>query len=97
VVVDPSVAEQDELSGSGVRGRTIVAIILFVCAIPLFVWDWKSDSSLNLPTVVAINMMAAGLRLLYWNTARSERAREQARRFEGHLKCERSSQKTENI
>jgi hypothetical protein len=94
VVVDPSVAEKDELSGSWVRWRTTIAIILFAGAIPLFLWDWKSDGSLILPTVVGINMIVAGLRLLYWNTARSERNREQAQRFEEHLKREGSGQKT---
>jgi hypothetical protein len=97
VVIDPSFAEKDELSGSWVRRRTILAIILFVCAIPLFVWDWKSDGSLILPTVVGINMVVLGLRFLYWNTARSERAREQARRLEEHLRREESLRKPENI
>jgi hypothetical protein len=97
VVIDPSVAEKDELSRSRVRRRTILAIILFVCAIPLFVWDWKSDGSLILPTVVGINMIFLGLRFLYWNTARNERAREQVRRLEEHLRREESGRKTENI
>jgi hypothetical protein len=61
VVVDSSVAEKDELSGSWVRWRTTLATILFACAIPLFVWDWKLDGSLILPTVVGINMIVAGL------------------------------------
>jgi hypothetical protein len=95
VVTDPSVVEKDELSGSWVRWRTTLAIVLFMGAIPLFVWDWKSDYSLILPTVVGINMIVAGLRLLYWNTVRTERNREQARRFEDHVKRERS--KPENI
>lgn len=97
VVIDPSVAEKDELSRSRVRRRTILSIVLFLCAIPLFVWDWKSDGSLILPTVVGINMIFLGLRFLYWNSARNERAREQVRRLEEHLRREESGRKSENI
>jgi hypothetical protein len=97
VVIDPSVAEKDELSASWVRRRAILAIVLFVCAIPLFVWDWKSEGSLILPTVVGMNMIFLGLRFLYWNTARNERAREQGRRREEHLRREEPGLKAKNI
>src|SRR5689334_20745808 len=46
VVVHPSIAEKDELSAPSVRRRTIIAIVSFLCAIPLFVWDWKTGSYL---------------------------------------------------
>ena len=91
VVLNPSLAEKDELSASSVRRRTIIAIVSFVCAIPLFVWDWKTGSYLILPTVVGINLIVLGLRLLYWNTARSDRMREQAHRLENHLRREEES------
>jgi hypothetical protein len=97
VVIDPSVAQKDELSASWVRRRAILAIVLFVCAIPLFVWDWKSEGSLILPTVVGMNMIFLGLRFLYWNTARNERAREQGRRREEHLRREEPGLKAKNI
>jgi hypothetical protein len=32
-----------------------------------------------------------GLRLLYWNTARSDRSKEQARRLKNHLRREQES------
>jgi hypothetical protein len=91
VVVNSSLAEKDELSASWVRRRKIMAIGSFGCAIPLLVWDWTTGSYLILPTVVGINLIVLGLRLLYWNTARSDRSKEQARRLKNHLRREQES------
>lgn len=88
VIVDSSVARKDELSPSWVRRRKILAIVSFVCAVPLFVWDWKTGGYLILPTVVGINLVFLGLRLLYWNTALRDRTRERARRLKNHLRRE---------
>lgn len=91
VVVNPSVAEKDELSASWVRRRKIIAIVSFLGAIPLVVWDWRTGSYLIVPTVVGINLIVFGLRLLYWNTARSDRSQEQSHRLESHRRREAES------
>ena len=91
VVVNPSLAEKDELSGSRVRRCKIMAMASVVCAIPLLEWDWRTGSYLILPTVVAINLIFLGLRLLYWNTARGDRSKEQVRRLKDHLLREEES------
>jgi hypothetical protein len=91
VIVNPSVAEKDELSASWVRRRKIIAIASFLGAIPLLVWDWRTGSYLIVPTVVGINLIVFGLRLLYWNTARSDRAQEQSHRLESHRRREAES------
>src|SRR5215469_15128441 len=69
----PSVAAKDDVSLSSVRKRGIVAVVLFIAALPLIWWDWHAGSGLILPTVLGINMIFAGLRLLQWNTARQHR------------------------
>jgi hypothetical protein len=91
VVVNPSVAEKDELSASWVRRRKIIAIASFLGAIPLLVWDWRTGSYLIVPTVVGINLIVFGLRLLYWNAARSDRSQEQSHRLESHRRREAES------
>jgi hypothetical protein len=91
VVVNPSVAEKDEMSASWVRRRKIIAIASFLGAIPLLVWDWRTGSYLIVPTVVGINLIVFGLRLLYWNTARSDRSQEQFHRLESHRRREAES------
>jgi hypothetical protein len=88
VVVNPSVAEKNELSASWVRRRKIIAIAAFLGAIPLLVWDWRTGSYLIVPTVVGINLIVFGLRLLYWNSARSDRSQEQSHRLESHRRRE---------
>jgi hypothetical protein len=90
VVIDASVAEKAELSKSSVRRRKVWAIVLFCGAVPLIVWDGLKDWDLIWPAVLGFNMAIFGLRLLYWNTARAERGREQARRVAAHLAREKS-------
>jgi hypothetical protein len=91
VVVHPSVAEKDELSATWVRRRKYIAMASFLCAIPLIVWDWRTGEYMVLPTVVGVNLIVLGLRLLYWNTARSDNAPERQRRLESHRRREAES------
>jgi len=84
-VVHPKIAEKEELSASAVRRRKILAVILILCAAPLFWYDWRTGGWLVVPTFLGITMILAALRLLYWNLARRERMREQQRRIEEHL------------
>jgi len=41
--------------------------------------------------VIAINLIAFGLRLLYWNSARGSRDREHVRHLEDHFRREKDS------
>jgi hypothetical protein len=90
-VVHPSMVEKDELSATWWRRRRVMAIVCFLAAVPLFVWDSRADWYLILPSLIAFNLIFLGLRLLYWNTARKSRDREQARHFEEHLRREKYS------
>ena len=90
-IVHPSMAEKDELSLTWLRRRKVMAILCFLVAVPLFVWDSRAEWALILPSVIAINLIVFGLRLLYWNTARGSRDREHVHRLEDHLRREKDS------
>ena len=90
-IVHPSMAEKDELSSTWLRRRKIMAILCFLAAVPLFVWDSRAEWALILPSVIAFNLSFVGLRLLYWNTARGSRDQERARHLEDHLRREKDS------
>ena len=89
--VHPSMAEKDELSLTWLRRRRVMAILCFLAAVPLFVWDSRAEWALILPSVIAFNLIFFGLRLLYWNTARGSRDWEHARHLEDHLRREKDS------
>lgn len=91
VIVHPTMAEKDELSKSSVRIRKVVAIVLFVPAIPLFWWDRQTNGMLVLPTFLGLTIIVAGLRILHWNMARRERIGQQEKRIQTHLKREQES------
>ena len=84
-IMHPHAAEKDALSAASVRKRTILAVTLFLCSLPLIWWDRHSGGALILPTVLGINMILFGLRLFQWNSARSHRESEQKKRLEVHL------------
>lgn len=90
-IVHPSKAEKDELSPTWMHRRKVMAVLGFLAAVVLFVWDWRADWDLILPTVIAVNLTLFGLRLLYWNTARASRDLEQTRHLEDHLRREKDS------
>jgi hypothetical protein len=45
--------------------RKIIAVLSFLTAVRLFVWDWRVDWDLILPIVIASNLIFFGLRLPY--------------------------------
>jgi hypothetical protein len=90
-IVHPSMAEKDELSPTWLRRRRVTAILCFLAAIPLFVWDARAGWGLILPTFIAFNLIFLGLRLIYWNSARGSHDQEQAGRLEDHLRREQDS------
>ena len=69
-IVHPSMAQKDELSPTWLRRRRVMAILCFLAAVPLFVWDAKGGWGLILPSFIAFNLIFFGLRLIYWNSAR---------------------------
>jgi len=89
VIVVPQIAARDELSPASARNRRWLAILLILCSVPLFWWDWRTGGWLVLPTFLGITMILAALRLLYINLARPERASAERQRIEAHLARER--------
>ena len=90
-IVHPEVARNDELSAQSVRRRKILAIFLFIGSLPLFWFDHRSGGVLVVPTFLALTMILAGLRILYWNTARRQRLKEQEERVRAHLQREQQN------
>ena len=88
-IVAPQAAARDELSPTAVRNRRRLAILLIVCSVPLFWWDWHTGGWLVLPTFLGLTMILTALRLLYINLARPERVSAERRRMEEHLARER--------
>jgi hypothetical protein len=94
VVMDPSVAEKEELSASSVRQRRVWALTLLCGGAPLIAYDWSKDWDLIWPAVLGFNIIIAGLRFLHWNTGRAERESERERRAAAHLAREKSDSMT---
>jgi hypothetical protein len=93
-ILHPDVAHKDELSAQSVRKRRILAILLFMAALPLFLLDRRYGGGLVLPTFLGLTMILAGLRLLYWNAARRQRLNEEEQGVRAHL--EREQQKDQD-
>jgi hypothetical protein len=89
VIMHPTAARKDELSATSVKRRKVIAIASLIAAVVLFVADWRSEYELLWPSLLAVNLLPLGLRLLYWNTARAERSRREAKRLEEHLEREK--------
>jgi hypothetical protein len=89
VIMHPTAARMDELSPTWVKRRKVIAIASLISAGVLFVADWRSEYELLWPSLLAVNLLPLGLRLLYWNTASAERSRTQAKRLEAHLQREK--------
>jgi hypothetical protein len=95
-IMHPTAARKDELSATWVRRRKITAIASLVAAGALFFADWRSEFDLLWPSLLAVNLLPLGLRLLYWNTASAERNQAQAKRVEEHLQREKDSLESRN-
>jgi len=92
VIMHPSAAAKDELSPSSVKRRKWIAIASLFASAVLFAADWHSEFELLWPSILAVNLFPLGLRLLYWNTASSERAGTSAKRVAEHLRRERGEE-----
>jgi hypothetical protein len=95
-IVHPDRASEDELSTQSVRNRRILAMLLFIAALPLFLLDRKYQGGLILPTFLGLTMILAGLRLLHWNTARKQRLHEEREGVRAHLERERQNDQDGN-
>jgi hypothetical protein len=91
VIVHPSIAEKDEMSASSVRRRKVIAILLFIGALPLFWWDRRAGGALIWPTFLGIAMILAAIRFLHYNMARRDGLKEQEKRIHEHLQREKES------
>ena len=90
-ILHPDVAQKDELSAQSVRRRQILAILLFITALPLFLLDRRYGGGLVLPTFLGLTMILAGLRLMYWNTARRQRLNDEEQNVRAHLEREQQN------
>jgi len=67
VIVHPERARTLAGDRRSVRTRRLIAIALIGGALPLFWLDYQRDGLLILPTVLGINMLIIGARLLFMN------------------------------
>jgi len=91
VIINANAARKDELGPTWVKRRKVMAIASLVAALTLFIADWRSEFELLWPSLLAVNLLPLGLRLLYWNSAGAKRKLAQAQRLEEHLQRERDS------
>lgn len=63
----------------GARTLLLLAGAAFLGAIVLFWWDWTRRGELILPSIVAINLVAAALRLLFWGLGKVDQRRERSK------------------
>ena len=88
VIMHATAARNDELSPTWVRRRKVLAVASLVAAPALFITDLHFEFELLWPSLLAVNLLPLGLRLLYWNTASAKRRQTQAKRVEEHLEKE---------
>ncbi|HEX2456265.1 MAG TPA: hypothetical protein VHI99_21385 [Vicinamibacterales bacterium] len=67
VVVHPGRAHSLTGNPRSARTRRIIALVLIAGAFPLFWLDYQRDGLLILPTVLGLNMLLIGARLLFMN------------------------------
>lgn len=91
-IVHPNARAKDELSPSSLRKRRILAVALFLGAIPMIWWDWRAGGILILPTFLGINMLFVGLRLFQWHWFGQERLKEEQARVVAHLEKEKNEE-----
>lgn len=70
------------------RHRRIVFLFTVCAALPLFYYDFRHDGPLVL-TIIGINIIVAGLRVLLWDLGSKNTERERLARLEAHRRRER--------
>lgn len=66
VVVNTAMRRHVEDSESSGHWRIGLGYLLIAASLPLFWWDWRSRGELILPSIVGVNFVFIGLRLLLW-------------------------------
>lgn len=79
VVVNHEMQGSVEDSERAGRWRIRIGYLLIAASVPLFCWDWRSRGELILPSVIGVNFIFIGLRLLMWGygTVRGRRSHDQ--------------------
>jgi hypothetical protein len=75
IVVHPEFKDSIEESAASGRRKTLAGAASLALAAAFTLWDWRSHWTLILPSVIAVNLLFAGLRLLHWGFATKQLAR----------------------
>ena len=78
-VVNAKMRQHVEDSAFAGRRRIRLGYLLLVASLPLFWWDWHSHGLLILPSIIGINLIFVGMRMLMWGygTVQGQRSHRQ--------------------
>jgi hypothetical protein len=65
-ILHPSQAKRRETSPRRAKLLVVSGIVLLLFSGPLFYLDWKRSGHLLWPSIIAVNCIGVGFRLLYW-------------------------------
>ncbi|MDT8067630.1 MAG: hypothetical protein ROO76_05620 [Terriglobia bacterium] len=86
--------EHRTITRKGARLLLLGGVLAPMVAIPLFWYDWLAGGERIWPTIVGINLVVLGLRLLFWGSGELEQSRRQEAeqtRVEGLAKTSRGT------
>lgn len=83
----------DDTRGWFGRHRRIVFLFALCAALPLFYYDFRHEGTLVL-TIIGINIIVAGLRVLLWDSGSKRTERERLARIEAHRRLEREHEQS---
>lgn len=86
----------DDTHGWFGRHRRIVFLFALCVALPLFYYDFRHQGTLVL-TIIGINVIVAGLRVLLWDWGSKGTERERLTRLEAHRRREREHEQASMI
>ena len=81
IIAHPRVLQKDGYSSRSTRRRNLLAATLLLLAPVCFWWDWRSQWTLVLPTLLGINMILGVGRILWWNASRKDHLRDHTQRI----------------
>jgi hypothetical protein len=76
--------QNDDVNGWWARHSRYIALLLMAGSLPLFWIDWTHRGLLILPTLLAINMIVAALRILHWRGGVLNAEEDRRRRMAAH-------------
>ncbi len=77
IVLNPALAGSLEESPANSKRKIITGITLVILSVPLFIWDWKFNWDLILPTLIGLNLIFFGFRIALWGFGMLERTKVQ--------------------